>query len=135
MKEIICSQNAPPASGPYSQAVKAGGLIFISGQLPLTPEGVLVEGGIKEQTIQILKNLKSILEEAEVTLEQVVETTIYLDNMADFDAFNEVYREYFPDEPPARACVEVSALPKGVSVEIAAVAVRIGQSPMPEFPV
>ncbi|MDP8215424.1 MAG: RidA family protein [Candidatus Euphemobacter frigidus] len=135
MKEIISSQNAPPAAGPYSQAVKAGDLIFISGQLPLTPEGVLVEGGIKEQTIQILKNLKSILEEAEITLEQVVKTTIYLDNMADFDAFNEVYREYFPDEPPARACVEVSALPQGVSVEIAAVAVRIGQSPMPEFPV
>ena len=135
MKEIISSQNAPPAAGPYSQAVKAGDLIFISGQLPLTPEGVLVEGGIKEQTIQILKNLKSILGEAEITLEQVVKTTIYLDNMADFDAFNEVYREYFPDEPPARACVEVSALPQGVSVEIAAVAVRIGQSPMPEFPV
>ncbi|GAI44134.1 unnamed protein product [marine sediment metagenome] len=124
MKEIIQTKNAPAAIGPYSQAVATGNLIFVSGQIPYNPDGNPVEGGIKEQTVRVLENLKAVLEEAEVTPEQVVKVTVYLKNMADFSDFNEVYGEYFSDEPPARACVEVSALPKGVSIEIDAIAAR-----------
>ena len=124
MKEIIQTENAPAAIGPYSQAIESGNLIFVSGQIPFTPDGERVEGGSKEETIQVLENLKAVLEEAAVTLEHVVKVTVYLKDMADFSDFNEVYGEYFSEEPPARACVEVSALPKGVSVEIDAIAVR-----------
>jgi 2-iminobutanoate/2-iminopropanoate deaminase len=124
MKEIIRTANAPAAIGPYSQAIGTSNLIFVSGQIPFTPGGERVEEGIKAETVQVLENLKAVLKEAEVTLEHVVKATVYLKNMADFSDFNEVYGEYFFEEPPARACVEVSALPKGVNVEIEAIAVR-----------
>ncbi len=128
MKEIIRSERAPAAIGPYSQAVGVGGLIFISGQIPLNLEGKIVEGGIEEQTVQVLENLKAILEEAGLGLGEVARVTVYLQDLGDFGRFNEVYGEYFTEDPPARACVEVSALPRGVRVEISAVAARSGIS-------
>jgi len=124
MKEIIRTANAPAAIGPYSQAIGTGNLIFVSGQIPFTPAGERIAGGIKAETVQVLENLKAVLKESGVTLEHVVKTTVYLKEMADFVDFNEIYGEYFLEEPPARACVEVSALPKGVNVEIEAIAVR-----------
>ena len=124
MKEIIQTANAPAAIGPYSQAIGIGNLIFVSGQIPFTPGGERVEGGIKEETIRVLENLKAVLDEGGVSLDQVVKTTIYLKDMADFAAVNEIYGKYFTDHPPARATVEVSALPKGVNVEIEAIAAR-----------
>ena len=131
MKEIIKPDNALPASGPYSPAVKAAGLIFVSGQLPLTKEGCPVGGGIKEQTIQALENLKAVLAGAGLSLEQVVKTTVYLKDISDFSIFNGIYGQYFTASPPARACVGVSALPKGVSVEIEAIAVQPTASSRP----
>ncbi|MFH1038386.1 MAG: Rid family detoxifying hydrolase [PVC group bacterium] len=122
MKEIIRPGNMPPAAGPYSPAVRANGLVFISGQLPVTPEGTMVEGGIREQAFQVLENLKSVLRGAGLTPAHVVKTTVYLENIADFSVVNEVYGKYFAQEPPARACVQVSALPKGAAIEIDAVA-------------
>ena len=124
MKEIIQTSNAPAAIGPYSQAIAIENLIFVSGQIPFTPEGDRIEGGIKKETLRVLENLKAVLEEADVSLAQVIKTTVYLKDMADFADFNEIYGQYFSNNPPARACVEVSALPKGVNVEIEAVAVR-----------
>jgi len=124
MKDIILTENAPAAIGPYSQAIGTSDLIFVSGQIPFTPGGERVEGGIKSETIRVLENLKAVLEKGGVSLDQVIKTTVYLKDMADFAEFNEVYGEYFPENPPARVCVEVSALPKGVSVEIEAIAVR-----------
>ena len=124
MKEIIRTANAPAAIGPYSQAIGTGNLIFVSGQIPFSPARERVAGGIKAETVQVLENLKAVLKESGVTLEHVVKTTVYLKEMADFVDFNEIYGEYFLEEPPARACVEVSALPKGVNVEIEAIAVR-----------
>jgi len=124
MKEIIHTDNAPAAIGPYSQANMTGNLIFVSGQIPFTPDGKMVEGGVEPETVQVLENLKAVLEEAGVSLAQVVKTTVYLKDMADFAAVNEIYGKYFTDQPPARATVEVSSLPKGVKVEIDAIAVR-----------
>ncbi len=124
MKEITLTDKAPAAIGPYSQAIMTGNLIFVSGQIPFTPEGKMVEGGVEPETVQVLENLKAVLEEAGVSLAQVVKTTVYLKDMADFAAVNEIYGKYFTDQPPARATVEVSALPKGVKVEIEAIAVR-----------
>ncbi len=135
MKEIITPDNVPAPIGPYSHAVRADGLVFISGQLPVTPDGSVVEGGIKEQASQALENLKTILRGAELTLEHVVKTTVYLDNIADFSVVNEVYGEFFPEAPPARACVQVAALPKGVLIEIEAVAVQTELPPLPELAV
>ncbi len=124
MKKIIQTDQAPATIGPYSQAVQAGGLVFASGQIPLNLEGKVVEGGIEEQTIQVLENLKAVLEEAGLGLKEVVRTTVYLQDLKDFNVFNEIYGRYFSEAPPARACVEVSALPRGVRVEITAVAAR-----------
>jgi len=124
MKKIIRTEKAPAAIGPYSQAVSAGGLVFVSGQIPLNLEGEIAAGGVEEQTVQVLENLRAVLEAAGLGLEEVVRTTVYLRDLKDFNAFNEVYGRYFPESPPARACVEVSALPRGVRVEIAAVAAR-----------
>lgn len=124
MKKIIRSEKAPAAIGPYSQAIQAGGLVFVSGQIPLDLEGKIVEGGIEEQTIQVLENLKAVLEAAGLGLGDAVRTTVYLQDLKDFNAFNGIYGRYFPDHPPARACVEVSALPRGARVEITAVAAR-----------
>jgi len=122
-KEIISTNNAPQAIGPYSQAVKANGFIFLSGQIPLDPAtGSVVEGGIKEQTERVMMNIKSVLDAAGADMKAVVKTTIYLTDLSDFSTVNEIYGNYFRENPPARAAVEVSSLPKGVKVEIEAVA-------------
>lgn len=123
MKEIVSTSNAPAAIGPYSQAVKANGLVFCSGQIPLKPDGTLVEGDIVEQAKQVMANLKAVLDAAGSGFEKVVMTTIYLTNMADFQAVNEVYGAHFAENQPARATVAVKELPKGVGVEISMIAV------------
>ena len=124
MNEIIATTNAPGAIGPYSQAVKtAGGMLFVSGQIPLVPPtGAVVEGGIVEQTTQVLENLKAIVTVAGYTLSDVVKTTVYITNMGDFGKVNEIYGKYFTENCPARVCVEVSKLPKDVLVEIDVIA-------------
>ncbi|GAB6062445.1 RidA family protein [Deferrisoma palaeochoriense] len=123
MKRIVSTDQAPKAIGPYSQAVVAGGFVFCSGQIPLDPEtGEMVAGDIREQTRRVLENLRAVLEAAGSGLERVVKTTVFLADMGDFAAMNEVYAGFFPDRPPARAAVAVAALPKGARVEIEAVA-------------
>ena len=123
MKTIIATPNAPRAIGPYSQAVKTGNLIFVSGQLPLDPETMsFVAGGIKEQTRQALKNAKVILESAGTDLGGVVKTTVLLKDIADFAAMNEVYGEFFETDCPARAAYQVANLPMGALVEIELIA-------------
>ncbi len=122
MMKKICTTNAPAAIGPYSQAIKAGNLVFTSGQIPLDPAtGALVNGGIAEQTERVMKNLLAVLLAAGSTPEQAVKTTCFLADMNDFAAFNEVYARYFT-EKPARSCVAVKTLPKNVLVEVEAVA-------------
>jgi len=121
-KEIIYSKKAPAAIGPYVQGVKVGDLLFISGQLPIDPRtGELLTGDIKIQTKQVIENLKAIIEEAGATLEDVVKTTVFLKDMNEFSLVNEVYGEYFKENPPARVCVEIARLPKDAQVEIEAV--------------
>lgn len=122
MKKIIKTDNAPAAIGSYSQAIKAGGTLYISGQIPLNIEGELIMTSIEDQTEQVLKNLEAILTEAGGDYSNVVKTTIYTDDISYFNEINDVYGQFFKKEPPARAFVEVSALPKGVNVEIEAVA-------------
>lgn len=122
--KIIVTDQAPAAIGPYSQAVKAAGLLFCSGQIPLDPvSGELVSGDIRLETVRVMENLRGVLAAAGCGFEQVVRTTIYLVDMDDFPAVNEVYGRYFSAEKPARATVAVAALPKGARVEIDAVAV------------
>ena len=124
-KIIIKTDKAPQAIGPYSQGVKVEnrGLIFVSGQIPINPEsGGLVSGSIGEETRQVLKNLKAILEEAGSGLDKVVKTCVFLKNMDDFAEMNQVYSEFFQKDPPARSTVEVSRLPKGVRIEVEATA-------------
>jgi 2-iminobutanoate/2-iminopropanoate deaminase len=124
-KIIIKTDKAPQAIGPYSQGVKVEnrGLIFVSGQIPINPEsGGLVSGSIGEETRQVLKNLKAILEEAGSGLDKVVKTCVFLKNMDDFAEMNQVYSEFFQKDPPARSTVEVSRLPKGVRIEVEAIA-------------
>lgn len=118
MKRIISTSDAPPAIGPYSQAVAASGLVFVSGQIPLDASGKLVEGDIAAQTEQVLKNLSVVLTAAGSSLAHVVKTTVYLKDMNDFPRMNEVYGRYFTAEQPARATVEVSRLPRDVKVEM-----------------
>lgn len=120
--QTVSSQNAPQAIGPYSQAIKTDNLVFCSGQIPLTPEGNIVKGDVKEQTHQVMKNLQAVLEAAASSLDKVVKTTIYLDDMDDFAAVNEVYGSYFKEHKPARATVEVEKLPKDAKVEIDCIA-------------
>ncbi len=123
MKRAVTTDNAPKAIGPYSQAVVAGGVVFCSGQIPLDPAtGEMVEGDVATQTRQVLENLKAVLEAAGSGLDRVVKTTVFLADMGDFAAMNQVYAGFFDDVPPARAAVEVAALPKGARVEIEAVA-------------
>lgn len=122
-KRIVQTTNAPAAIGPYSQAVVANGFVFVSGQIPLDPTtGQLETGSIAEQTERVLGNLKAVLEAAGSGLDRVLKTTIYLRSMADFGVVNEVYGRFFKEDPPARATVEVSRLPREVLVEIDAVA-------------
>ncbi len=120
--EKVETHRAPAAIGPYSQAIKAGGFIFVSGQIPLTPEGTLAEGGVEDQARQVLLNLKAVLEAAGSGLDRVVQVTAYLTDIAAFQAFNRVYAEFFSEPYPARAVVGVAELPKGAKVEVAAVA-------------
>ena len=125
-REIISTVRAPKAIGPYSQAVRLGcrGLVFCSGQIPLDPEsGAFVgEGDVRAQTRRVMENLRAVLEAAGTSLERVVRTTIFLVDLGDFAAVNEVYGGFFPREPPARATVQVAALPRGARVEIDAIA-------------
>jgi 2-iminobutanoate/2-iminopropanoate deaminase len=123
VKQIVKTGLAPQAIGPYSQAVKAGGFVFASGQIPIDPEtGEFVSGGIAEQTRQVMKNLSAVLEAAGSDLQLVVKTTVFLADMAEFTAMNEVYGTFFSDEPPARATVQAARLPRDARVEIEAVA-------------
>ncbi|MGI9861228.1 RidA family protein [Moorella naiadis] len=123
-KDVVTASKAPAAIGPYSQAIRAGNLIFTSGQIPLDPAtGQVVSGGVAAQTEQVLANIKAILAAAGAGMEDVVKTTVYIKDMGDFNTVNEVYSRYFVQEPPARSCVEVARLPKDVLVEIEAVAV------------
>lgn len=123
MKQIISTPSAPKAIGPYSQAVIHNGVVYCSGQIPLDPEGgQIVEGDIAAQTERVLENLKAVLEAAGASLENVLKTTVFLKDMAEFPVMNEVYGRYFGANPPARATVEVSRLPRDVRVEIEAIA-------------
>lgn len=125
MKKVISTPNAPAAIGPYSQAVEVNGLIFCSGQLPINPTaGEIVEGGIKEQTWQALANVKAILEEAGLTMNNVVKTTVLLSDIKDFAEMNEVYSEMFSNPFPARSAFAAKDLPKGALVEIEVIASR-----------
>jgi len=122
-KEVISTRKAPAAIGPYSQAVIAGGFIFLSGQIPLDPTtGAVVEGGIEAQTERVLKNLQAVLEDAGASMDDVVKTTVYLTDLGLFAAMNQVYGHFFPTNSPARATVQVARLPKDVLIEIEAVA-------------
>ena len=121
-RKAIHSESAPPALGPYSQAVQVGEMLFMSGQIPLDAAGEVIAGGIEAQTHQVLKNLRAVLIAAGGSLDDIVRTTIFLTDLEDFQAVNAVYGTYFSDLKPARACVQVSALPKGVAVEIDAIA-------------
>lgn len=124
-REIISTDKAPAAVGPYSQAVRVGDLIYTAGQIPLVPEtGKLVEGGIEDQTRQVMQNLAQVLESAGTSLANVVKTTIFVTDLADFAVINQVYGSFFGDDPPARSTVQVAALPLGARVEIEAVAGR-----------
>ncbi len=123
MKEVVFTEDAPKPIGPYSQAVKLGNLVFVSGQIPIDPKtGNVVQGGIKEQTKRVLENIKAILEAAGLTMDDVIMSFVYLADMAEFGEFNEVYSQYFKDKPPARVTVAVKSLPKDVRVEIAVIA-------------
>ncbi len=124
MMKKIHTDKAPAAIGPYSQAIAAGGMLYTSGQIPVDPAtGDVVAGGIKEQAEQVLKNLGEVLKEGGASFGSVVKTTCFLADMGDFAAFNEVYGKYFSEPFPARSCVAVKALPKGVACEVEAVAV------------
>ena len=124
MKKEICTKNAPDAIGPYSQGVRAGDLLYVSGQVPIDPKtGAVVEGGIQAQAHQVFKNLKAILEEAGMSFDNVVKTTVLLADMGDFATVNEIYAQYFNGAIlPARAAFQVAALPKAAMVEIELVA-------------
>lgn len=125
MKQAISTPNAPAAIGPYSQAIEANGIVFVSGQLPINPAtGQFAEGGIGELTRQSLTNIKNILAEAGMTMDNVVKTSVFLADMADFAGMNAVYAEFFPGTAPARSAVAVKTLPKDARVEIECIAVR-----------
>ncbi|MFQ5723907.1 MAG: RidA family protein [Terriglobia bacterium] len=125
MKELLKTKKAPAAIGPYSQGVKANGFLFLSGQIPLDPEsGQFIAGDIRAQTERVLKNLQAVLEAAGSSLAAVVKSTVYLADLDDFAAMNEVYARFFSQEPPARATVQAARLPKGARIEIDLVAVE-----------
>ncbi|MBU2514254.1 RidA family protein [bacterium] len=121
-KNIVSTDKAPAAIGPYSQGVKAGGFLFLSGQIPLVPEsGEMVAGGIEEQTKQVMLNMEAILKSQGLGLDHVVKTTIFLTDLTQFVAVNDIYGSFFQANPPARSTIQVAALPKGALVEIEAV--------------
>ncbi|MDT3435859.1 Rid family detoxifying hydrolase [Haloarcula sp. 1CSR25-25] len=123
MKRVISTDEAPAAVGAYSQATSNGDLLITAGQLPLTTDGELLDDEpVADQTRQCLRNVEAILEAEDLSLENVLKTTVYLDDIDDFDAFNEAYSEFFESEPPARSAVGVAAVPKGAAVEIEAIA-------------
>ena len=125
VRRIVSTDSAPQAIGPYSQAVSFGNFVFSSGQIPLDPRtGQFVEGGIAEQTEQVLKNLSEVLRAAGAGLADVVKTTVYLADMGDFAAMNEVYGRFFPEDPPARSTVQAARLPRDARVEIDVIAVK-----------
>ncbi|MEQ1823347.1 MAG: RidA family protein [Fimbriimonadaceae bacterium] len=120
--QAIATNNAPAAIGPYSQAIRAGNHLFMSGQIPLRPDGTLVEGDVREQVTQVIANMKAVLEAAGLSFSHVVKTTIFLSSMDHFAVVNEVYGAVFTGNPPARSTVAVAGLPKSVDVEIEAIA-------------
>ena len=123
--KVVHTDKAPKAVGPYSQAIKAGNFVYVSGQLPINPEtGKIVEGDIQDETRQSLSNAKAILNSEGYCLNDVVKTTVFLDKISDFTAMNEIYAEFFTDHKPARAAFEVAALPLGVKVEIQMIAYK-----------
>ncbi|SHF19804.1 2-iminobutanoate/2-iminopropanoate deaminase [Caldanaerobius fijiensis DSM 17918] len=125
MKEIIKTSLAPQAIGPYSQAIMIDNILYTSGQIALDPEtGKMVDGGIEEQTVRVMENLKAILEAAGMGFDNVIKTTVFITNMDDFQKVNEIYGKYFGENPPARSCVEVSRLPRNALVEIELIARR-----------
>lgn len=118
-KKVIFTEKAPAAIGPYSQAIKTGSFLFASGQIPIDPStGQMVNSSIEEQTKQVMENVKGLLESMEASMENIVKTTLFITDMNDFPKINEVYSNYFKQSPPARSCVEVSALPKGAKIEM-----------------
>ena len=122
-REVIATERAPQAIGPYSQAVRYGGLVFPAGQIALDPAtGQIVEGGLEAQTRQVMENLKAILEAAGSSLDNVLKTTVFMVNLDDFGKMNAIYGEYFTQAPPARSTVQVAALPRGALVEVECVA-------------
>ena len=127
MKQIISTDRAPRAIGPYSQAVSSGNLVFASGQIPIDPAtGEFVAGGIAEQTEQVMRNLRAVFEAAGVELSQVIKTTVFLADMDEFSAMNEIYGRFFGENPPARATVQAARLPRDARVEIDAIALIEG---------
>jgi 2-iminobutanoate/2-iminopropanoate deaminase len=124
LREIIATDQAPRAIGPYSQAIRAGNLLFCSGQIPIDPStGEFVSGGVAEQTEQVMRNLSAVLSAGQSSLKQVVKTTVFLADMDDFTAMNEVYGRFFGEQPPARATVQAARLPRDAKVEIEAIAI------------
>ena len=122
-KTIVRPKKSPPAVGPYNHAVRVGDMLFCAGQIPIDPKtGNLVEGDVKAQTFQVLENVKAILDEEKLTFKNVVKTTVFLTNLADFAAMNEVYSKYFTADHPARSTIQVAALPRNANVEIEVVA-------------
>ena len=125
MKTVISTAEAPTAVGPYSQAIAAGPLLFCSGQIPLEAEtGTLIEGDISAQTRRVLQNVAAVLRACGLAMENVVKTTVFMTDLADFAEMNATYAEYFPIDPPARSTIQVAALPKGANIEIEAVAIK-----------
>lgn len=125
-KSVISTNNAPAAIGPYSQAIKVGNLVFVSGQIPIIPKtGEILLGDIKLQTRQVLENLENILEAAGSSLDNVVKTTVFMKDLNDYTAINDVYKEFFSNKPPARAAVQAARLPRDVGVEIEAIAFSV----------
>ncbi len=122
MRQIVATDRAPAAVGPYSQAVRTGDLLFTAGQIPLTPQGSLVEGDVQAQTRQVMENLAAVLQAGGSGLDRVVKCTCFLADMNDFAAMNEVYGSYFAGDPPARSAVQVARLPRDVRIEIEAIA-------------
>ena len=126
MKQIIHTNNAPQAIGPYSQAVRANGTLYVSGQIPVVPAtGAIVSDKVEDQARQVMENVKAVVEAAGLTLDNVVKTTVFIKNMDDFAVINGIYSEYFKENCPARACVEVARLPKDVLIEMEAIAVAM----------